>query len=272
MFGMDKKARFIRALKIGQLETVKKILGKNPGYLGETFLWGGNKNVNFSGTALHCAAFYNHPAIVEFLVREKGIPVIAHSKANWTPLHHACKANAYEAAHKLLELGADPLREDARGGMPHAITTEKRIKNLFHPIFEAQAQEKARAREKEEREKQRQREESENRARAEEDAKKAGHWTLVSPVEVAFERTISLPRNKKDFSLTELFNFETRRWTCITESHNGTMAQTVTLFDDMSDKEMLRQALAQLASLGGKADPDIIDRRPIEKPKPFGSP
>jgi hypothetical protein len=266
MFGTTPKKRFFRALKKGDLKAVRELLENTPNLLTEIF-----ELPRCRGTALHVAAYYNRPEIIDFLVNEKKMGISCSVSHGWLPLHHAAYGAALEASRKLIELGADPLITTEDNSSPYGLTpsgsaTEKlfakaRAENdrkAMLTLEEASKRQILLAEEKA-REKQRQKE-------ADEVAKRAGQWVLSAHAEVMFGRT--LPVN--GYRLTEIFNFETRRWISITETYNGHVAQNDRFFDEVADKEILRQALAKFTELGGKANPDIIDRRPIDKPKPAG--
>lgn len=88
----------LNAAENGDLETVKKLLAKNPSLIQVT---------DFDGyTPLHRACYGNHVKIVEYLL-ENNASVDAETQDGWQPLHSACCWNNVECAALLIQHGAD---------------------------------------------------------------------------------------------------------------------------------------------------------------------
>jgi ankyrin repeat protein len=226
------QADLFAAIAAGHLEQVKIILEASPAWLEKHI---DTYTTGKSGYLLHIAAHFNRPELIRYLVRDKSFPVDKQNTAGNTPLHHACMNSAPEAALTLLELGADPWLKNKEGKSPAAEATSAAVKPLFRPLIEQ--------------------------------AEARKQWSLTAPCEVVHARTLS----GAGYHLTDVFNFHTRRWTSITKDvKSGHIAQDIFFFDDVSDKQILKDALEYLHVLGGQADPDVIDRRPIDKPKPAG--
>ena len=244
MFGLSSKERFVSAIRKGDLAVVKKLLEKTPELLNLNLKW-----LEYSGSPLHFAACYNKPDIVRFLVAEKKLPVDCKNHRGSTPLLHASDNGAYEAAALLLELGANPLPPmNANAQTPASSAWTPHMVELFRPIVE------------EDRRRKKQELEMEKQAAA-----CTGGWTLPSSAEVVHDRLLS----GADCRLTDVFNFETRRWVSITRDvGTGHVAQNDRFFDEIADKEILKIAYDKLTELGGKADPDIIEYRSLSKPDP----
>lgn len=93
----DAKA-VLGAAEEGDLEKLKKLLGKNPLLLQCTDKDG--------YTPLHRACYGNNVKVVEYLV-EKGAQIDAKTQDEWQPLHSACCWNNTECAETLIACGAD---------------------------------------------------------------------------------------------------------------------------------------------------------------------
>jgi ankyrin repeat protein len=81
-------------------------------------------------TALHCATWKGHQAMVAFLLSE-GADVNAHNRnEHWgtTPLHAAAHANQAAIAEMLIEHGADVNAQDMNGKTPMHHTTFHKAK------------------------------------------------------------------------------------------------------------------------------------------------
>ena len=228
---------FIAAISAGDLDKVKAALKAHPAWLEEQFDTYAQGKM---GTPLHAAAHFNRPGIILYLAKEKKLPLNQKNGAQNTPLHHACMNGATDAARVLLELGADPWLKNKNGNTPVSEATTEDMKRIFESVIE------------------------ERDRKAQED-KEAREWTLVSPAEVM--RVRNLP--DKSYRLTDIFNFSTRRWSSLAKDiKDGHVTQSNMFFDDIPDKEILQQAYRHLVRLKGKADPESIDRRPMDKPSP----
>ncbi len=93
-----------RIIRKGDLDTLKRIVEEKPDVLKSYFTQYGYT----LASPLHIAAKYDQPAMIGFLVSEKGMNVNKLQSNGWTPLHFAAEYNADEAIRKLVELGANP--------------------------------------------------------------------------------------------------------------------------------------------------------------------
>ncbi len=213
--------KLFTAVQTGDLDAFKAEVEKNPSRLYEDFRW---QNNSFAGTLLHMAAFYNQPVLIDYLVTEKGMNVNNQKTAfNWTPLHHAAKNGAMEAAIRLLELGANPSLTNGKGNSPAAACDNPALKDLLQECEQEYAAEQTREKDI---------------------AKAAGAWTALSENEIMYART--LPGDS--YKLTELFNFSSGVCTSITENlKSGQLLQSKTKFAKLEDQELLKQAKEQLA-------------------------
>lgn len=99
------------AAALGRLGDVAAMVGNAPGVLTSRSTDG--------FTVLHLAAFFAHPELVTWLVRQ-GAPVdaIAANPTLVRPLHSAVAAGSLRTASELLDAGADPNAEQRGGWTP----------------------------------------------------------------------------------------------------------------------------------------------------------
>jgi ankyrin repeat protein len=67
---------------------------------------------------LHAAVVGEQDLAIDYLVREENLPLDVSDKFGWTPVHYASSIRAPDALYRLLELGANSTRGDARGWSP----------------------------------------------------------------------------------------------------------------------------------------------------------
>lgn len=118
----DAKKEFIKAAKAGSLERVKALIGED-----RTLIYGRDSD---GSTALHCAVWKGHQAVVAYLL-SVGADVNAHnSNGHWgtTPLHAAAHSNQAVIAQMLIDHGADVNARDLDGKTPLYHTTFHKAK------------------------------------------------------------------------------------------------------------------------------------------------
>lgn len=69
-------------------------------------------------TALHCAASRGHTECISALINLCGAPTDLIDTNGCTPLHYAVTLGHADATYILLDLGADPNRQDRKGRTP----------------------------------------------------------------------------------------------------------------------------------------------------------
>ncbi len=125
--------KLLQGMMIGNLADVRDFVEKNPETLQQNFQW---NNGGYGGSLLHMAAFYNHPDIIAYLVKEKGMDPNGADKSGWTPSHHAAEKDAMGAAAKLLALGANASLKNAQGQRPAELCREASLKKLLSDSHE----------------------------------------------------------------------------------------------------------------------------------------
>ena len=108
----DANKEFIRAAKSGNAEKLRALLEANPNVI--------HARDTDGSTALHCATWKGHQAVVAFLL-SAGADVNIHSNnEHWgtTPLHAAAHANQATIAQMLIDNGADVNAHDKDGKTP----------------------------------------------------------------------------------------------------------------------------------------------------------
>lgn len=108
----DANREFIKAAKAGNVEKLRLLLDADPNVI--------NARDTDGSTALHCATWKGHQAVVDHLLRA-GADVNLHSNnEHWgtTPLHAAAHANQAAIARVLIENGADVNARDRAGRTP----------------------------------------------------------------------------------------------------------------------------------------------------------
>jgi len=99
---------FILAIKNGRIDLISDFVGQGK----DT-----NERDPMGVSALEWAALYNHPQIIEFLVKN-GADIHSTNRDGSSALHHAAFLGRTESVEKLLELGADPNQANDRGDRP----------------------------------------------------------------------------------------------------------------------------------------------------------
>jgi ankyrin repeat protein len=110
--------QFIQAAKKANIETLKTLLASDPSLL--------NARDKDGSTALHCAAWKDHRAVVTFLLGAGADVNAVNENDHWgtTPLHAAAHANNTAVVQMLLDAGAEINATDMNGKTP-----------LFHTTF-----------------------------------------------------------------------------------------------------------------------------------------
>jgi len=128
----DEKA-FLRAAKKGDTKTVKALLKKDKALLSARDKDG--------STALHCASWKGHTALVEALL-DAGADINGHNQnGHWgtTPLHAAAHGNQKDVAVALIKRGADLKAKNLNRRTPLGETTIHNAKAVAKLLEEAGA-------------------------------------------------------------------------------------------------------------------------------------
>jgi ankyrin repeat protein len=118
----DASKQFIKAAKSGDVEKLRGLLDSDASLI--------HARDTDGSTALHCATWKGHQAVVTFLL-SAGADVNIHSNnEHWgtTPLHAAAHANQATIAQMLIEHGADVNAQDRDGKTPLHHTTFHKAK------------------------------------------------------------------------------------------------------------------------------------------------
>ena len=118
----DSGKEMIKAAKKADIEKARHLLASDPRLIDARDADG--------STALHCAVWKGHQAMVAFLLGA-GADVNAHNRnEHWgtTPLHAAAHANQAAIAELLIEHGADVNAQDMNGKTPLHHTTFHKAK------------------------------------------------------------------------------------------------------------------------------------------------
>jgi len=118
----DANKEFIKAAKSGDAEKLRVLLEANPNVI--------HARDTDGSTALHCATWKGHQAVVAFLL-SAGADVNIHSNnEHWgtTPLHAAAHANQATIAQMLIDHGADVNAHDKDEKTPLHHTTFHKAK------------------------------------------------------------------------------------------------------------------------------------------------
>lgn len=226
---------FVGLIQKDDLDGLRSFLIQHPEMAEKTYI--GSQEGSTDGFALHFAAHFNRPKIIEFLVLEKNADVNRQGgvKSSFSPLHEAKRKDAHAAAAMLVSLGANPALKKADGEDTTSFCQSEKVQRLLDPSYN----EKIRAKKE--------------KMKAE---KIAGNWSRTTPKEVmhAYEQP------DRGYLLTDTFNFESRQFMSIVENSKGSLSHTIRFFDEMADKTVLYQALERLKDLGGDADESLIDR------------
>ena len=118
----DANKEFIKAAKSGNAEKVRVLLEGNPNVI--------HARDPDGSTALHCAAWKGHQAVVAFLLSAGADVNIHNNNEHWgtTPLHAAAHANQAAIAQMLIDAGADVNAHDKDGKSPLHHTTFHKAK------------------------------------------------------------------------------------------------------------------------------------------------
>ncbi len=118
----DARKQFIKAAKAGDVEKLRILLNADANLI--------HARDTDGSTALHCATWKGHQAVVSFFL-SAGADVNIHSNnEHWgtTPLHAAAHANQAAIAQMLIENGADVNAQDKDGKTPLHHTTFHKAK------------------------------------------------------------------------------------------------------------------------------------------------
>jgi ankyrin repeat protein len=118
----DRAKEFIKAAKRGDLVALGALYEADASLIGA--------RDGDGSTALHCAAWKGHEAVVAWLL-EVGADVHAHNaNDHWgtTALHAAAHANQAKIAERLIDSGADVNARDGSGRTPMFHTTFHKAK------------------------------------------------------------------------------------------------------------------------------------------------
>jgi ankyrin repeat protein len=118
----DASKQFIKAAKSGDVEKLRVLLDADADLIHARDADG--------STALHCATWKGHQAIVTFLLSAGAVVNIHNNNEHWgtTPLHAAAHANQATIAKMLIENGADVNAQDKDGKTPLHHTTFHKAK------------------------------------------------------------------------------------------------------------------------------------------------
>ena len=103
---------FIKAAKSGNAERLRVLLETNPNAI--------HARDSDGSTALHCATWKGHQAVVELLLGAGADVNLHNNNEHWgtTPLHAAAHANQATIAQMLIDNGADVNAHDKNGKTP----------------------------------------------------------------------------------------------------------------------------------------------------------
>lgn len=226
---------FFEMLSEGNVSVLRAMMLEHPEYAKMSISWGDHE-----GTILNYAAFHGQKDVIRLFVNEAGMNVNDQKmqRVGWAPLHHAAANNKLDGIKTLLELCADPSLKNKNGQTPLDLCQSESCRKLLADIVTRVTPR------------------PDKRFDVDKEIKKPV-WTLASKTEVVCNRITS----DGVYRLTDVFNFETRRMTSIAlELKEKALAQTVTFFDDIPDKKILKEAHTHLLELGGFADFSVIWR------------
>lgn len=118
----DANKEFIKAAKSGNAEKARVLLEANPNAI--------HARDSDGSTALHCAAWKGHQAVVAFLLIAGADVNLHNNNEHWgtTPLHAAAHANQAAIAQMLIDAGADVNAHDKDRKTPLHHTTFHKAK------------------------------------------------------------------------------------------------------------------------------------------------
>ena len=118
----DANKEFIRAAKAGNIERLRVLLETDPNLIHARDADG--------STALHCATWKGHQAVVDFLLNAGAEVNLHNNNEHWgtTPLHAAAHANQAKIAQMLIDNGAEVNARDKEGRTPLDHTTFHKAK------------------------------------------------------------------------------------------------------------------------------------------------
>ncbi len=215
-------------------------------------LYGADSNArsNNGTTPLHSAAG-GYGAVKE-LLQLGADPMALDGKGGMTPLHYAALRGLSDAADELLTKGADPAARSASGQTP----ADFAAKNHYFSLA-ASLRKKAQDAE-------------DTRWKPQRPEGPQDPWKLIDKTSISRMHDCS----PAGYRVTEIFNFSSRLYTHIaTNLETKAEALTVRTFDEFADKRPLKEALAQIDRLHGEADPEAIypprmDKQPRLQPRP----
>lgn len=131
----DANREFIRAAKSGNVEKLQVLFKADRKVI--------HARDTDGSTALHCAAWKGHRAIVDFLLRAGAALDLHSNNEHWgtTPLHAAAHANQAAIAKMLIDKGADVNARDKAGRTPLDHTEFHNAKAAAKVLREAGAKE-----------------------------------------------------------------------------------------------------------------------------------
>lgn len=249
MFG---KVNLRKIILRDDLEKLKKALENDPGLL--------EKQIDiyyFSGSLLHAAAHFSRSDIVRFLVTEKGVDVNSQlcDEKN-TPLHCAAQAGDRAMAGMLIELGADPSRENESYMIPVDCASGPDFRAFLERLIQQNGLQSAPLNESLQ---------QESGAPACQPAP-GDDWSSDAAEEVTHIHDLGAA----GLRIVDTFNFATKTWRVITKDLDSGRftAENKTL--DAATPEQVAEARAELDKLNSTEEPAVEstaeDAAPAEEP------
>jgi len=114
--------KLLKAAEDGDLEIIKTLVSSEASVV---------ENRDKDGyTALHRAAYSNHPKIIRYLV-EVGADVEVGTEDGWTPVHCACHWNSYKVVRELINCNANVNAQTNGGQTPLHIASNQQSRECM---------------------------------------------------------------------------------------------------------------------------------------------